>query len=127
MDDEIAADLAGMRAAQDALVARTEDITDAEARAPSRLPGWSVGHVLTHIARNGDSVARRLEGVARGEIVDQYPGGYEGRAADIERGRTGPRPSSSPTSSPPTNASTPRSACSAAMPGTASAATSGAT
>ena len=75
-----------------ALVARTEDITDAEARAPSRLPGWSVGHVLTHIARNGDSVARRLEGVARGEIVDQYPGGYEGRAADIERGAHRPAP-----------------------------------
>lgn len=92
MDDEIAADLAGMRAAQGALVARTEDITDAEARAPSRLPGWSVGHVLTHIARNGDSVARRLEGVARGEIVDQYPGGYEGRAADIERGAHRPAP-----------------------------------
>jgi maleylpyruvate isomerase len=29
---------------------------------------------------------RRAEACARGEIVDQYPGGYEGRAAEIEAG-----------------------------------------
>jgi maleylpyruvate isomerase len=79
-------DLAGMRAAQTTLVDRLGGLDDATARAPSRLPAWTVGHVLTHIARNGDSVARRLEGVARGEVVDQYPGGAEGRAAEIEAG-----------------------------------------
>lgn len=86
MDDTLDADVAGMRAAHHTLVARTRGLTDDQARGPSRLPGWTVGHVLTHIARNGDSVARRLEGAARGEVVDQYPGGREGRAADIEAG-----------------------------------------
>jgi maleylpyruvate isomerase len=57
-----------------------------QARLPSLLPGWTVGHVLTHLARNADSVVRRLEGAARGEVVAQYPGGYEGRAAEIEAG-----------------------------------------
>ncbi len=44
-------------------------------RGPSLLPEWSDGHVLTHLARNADSVVRRMEGAARGELVDQYPGG----------------------------------------------------
>lgn len=75
-----------MRAAQATLLARTDSLTDAEARAASRLPGWSVGHVLAHIARNADSVARRLEASARGEVVDQYPGGAEERESQIEAG-----------------------------------------
>lgn len=90
MDDTLDADIAGMRAAHETLAARTRGLTDGEARAPSRLPGWTVGHVLTHIARNGDSVARRLEGAARGEVVDQYAGGREGRAAEIEAGAERP-------------------------------------
>jgi len=42
--------------------------------------------VLTHLARNADSVLRRLDGAARGEIVDQYPGGVAGRHGEIEAG-----------------------------------------
>jgi len=53
---------------------------------PSRLPGWSVGHVLTHLARNADSHVRRTEAALRGEVVDQYAGGAAGRAAEIEAG-----------------------------------------
>ena len=76
----------GCLAAQDALLASLEGLDDLTARSPSRLPDWSVGHVLTHIARNGDSVVWRLEGAARGELRDQYPGGVERRRADIEAG-----------------------------------------
>jgi len=61
-------------------------LTDEMLRRPSRLPDWSVGHVLTHIARNADSVVRHLEGAARDEVVDQYPGGKPARAAEIEAG-----------------------------------------
>jgi maleylpyruvate isomerase len=61
-------------------------LTDAGARRPSLLPGWTVGHVLTHLARNADSHVRMLEGARRGEIADQYPGGNGQRAADIEAG-----------------------------------------
>jgi maleylpyruvate isomerase len=57
---------------------------DADVRRPSLLPDWSVAHVLAHVARNADSHVRRAEAAVRGEIVDQYPGGYEGRAAEIE-------------------------------------------
>src|ERR1700722_5801634 len=61
-------------------------LDDTTARRPSLLDGWSVGHVITHVARNADSHTRRVEAAKRGEIVDQYPGGYEGRAAEIEIG-----------------------------------------
>ena len=54
--------------------------------APSLLPHWSVGHVLSHLARNADSIVYRLDAMTRGELVPQYEGGAEGRAAAIERG-----------------------------------------
>ena len=78
--------VAGCRAAQAALDADLVGLTDAVAHGPSRLPGWSVGHVLTHLARNADSVVWRLEGAAMGARRDQYPGGPDQRQADIEAG-----------------------------------------
>jgi len=80
----------GCVAAQTTLDAALTDLSDAVAHGPSLLPGWSVGHVLTHIARNADSVVWRLEGAAQGEQRDQYPGGLEQRAADIEVGAARP-------------------------------------
>ena len=76
----------GCVAAQSALDGALAGLDDATAARPSRLADWSVGHVLTHIARNADSVVWRLEGAARGELRDQYPGGLEQRRADIEAG-----------------------------------------
>jgi maleylpyruvate isomerase len=76
----------GCGAAQTALLANLDDLRDDVARRPSRLPGWTVGHLLTHIARNADSVVWRLEGAAAGEVRDQYPGGLEQRTRDIEAG-----------------------------------------
>ncbi len=76
----------GCVAAHAALLASLAGLGDDTARQPSRLPGWSVGHVLTHIARNADSVVWRLEGAAAGELRDQYPGGQEQRRAEIDAG-----------------------------------------
>jgi maleylpyruvate isomerase len=59
---------------------------DALARQPSLLPGWSVGHVLSHLARNADSHVRALDGARRGVPVDRYPAGAAGREADIAAG-----------------------------------------
>jgi len=56
--------------------------------APSRLPGWSVGHVLTHLARNADSIGRVLAAADRGETVARYAPGQ--RDAEIESGATRP-------------------------------------
>jgi maleylpyruvate isomerase len=71
----------------DALRARRP--TDAWAREPSLLPGWTRGHVLTHLARNADAMVRTLSGTAQGEKIPMYDG-EEARAADIEAGARRP-------------------------------------
>lgn len=76
----------GAKQAHTRLSASLESLTDAAARQPSLLPTWTRGHVLTHLARNADGQRRMLEGALRGELVAQYPGGAESRAAEIEAG-----------------------------------------
>ena len=81
---------AGVRASHIRL-SNALDALDAETvRAPSLLPGWTVGHVLTHIARNAESLERALLGAVRGEVVARYPGGSAQRDADIEQGSDRP-------------------------------------
>ena len=55
------ADIEGCRVAHDLLRSVVADLGDAEVRRASKLPGWSVGHVLTHLARNAESMCRRIE------------------------------------------------------------------
>jgi maleylpyruvate isomerase len=66
-----------------ALVAPLDD--DALAR-PCRLPDWTVGHLVTHLARNADSHVRRTRAAIDGVMVDQYPGGQAQRQEEIEAG-----------------------------------------
>ncbi len=68
------------------LLATAGRVDDATARRPTRLPGWTVGHVLTHLARNADGHARRLEGALQGEDVPRYPGGTVQRDREIDEG-----------------------------------------
>ena len=51
--------------------------TTRRARA-SRLPGWSRGHLLSHLARNADGVRGMVEGAIVGEEREQYPHGARG-------------------------------------------------
>jgi maleylpyruvate isomerase len=74
------------RAAHRRLIATVNGLDDGTVQSPSVLPGWTVGHVLTHLARNADGHARRLEGALRGEEVRRYPGGSAERELDIEAG-----------------------------------------
>jgi maleylpyruvate isomerase len=68
------------------LLATLDGLDDATARRPSRLPEWTIGHVVTHLARNADSHVRMLEGAIAGRVADQYEGGLQGRAAAIAAG-----------------------------------------
>lgn len=83
---ETAAGLAGCQLAHARLLHSIEGLDDATVAGPSRLPGWTVGHVVTHLARNADSHVRMLEGAMAGTVADQYEGGLDGRAADIASG-----------------------------------------
>lgn len=63
-------------------------LSDSDMRTPSQLPGWSVGHVLTHLARNAESMCSRIDAAASDELVEQYAGGAEGRESAIALGAT---------------------------------------
>jgi len=82
---ELDRDVAGCAAAHQALLADVDELTDGQARQPSLLPGWTVGHVVTHLARNADSLTGMVEGAERGEVVRQYPTA-DVRTNDIEAG-----------------------------------------
>lgn len=60
-------------------------LTDDQVRAPSILPGWTRGHVITHLARNADGLGNLLRAAQTGEPIPMYPSN-EQRDADIEAG-----------------------------------------
>jgi len=78
------------REAQARLVHRVALVTAEDVRSPSLLPGWTVGHVLTHLARNADAHARRLSGALHGHDVPKYPGGEDQRRDEIDEGAARP-------------------------------------
>jgi maleylpyruvate isomerase len=86
MDEELRATIDGCTAAHRRLEVIVAAVDDEVARRASRLPGWTVGHVLTHLARNAESHVRMLGGALAGQPSEQYPGGREQRDGDIERG-----------------------------------------
>jgi uncharacterized protein (TIGR03083 family) len=55
------------------LVTNLDGLTDPEAQAPSLLPGWTRGHVLTHLARNAEGGTRLLTWARTGEPSYEYP------------------------------------------------------
>jgi maleylpyruvate isomerase len=60
-------------------------LDDAALAGPSLLPGWSRGHVLTHLARNADACVNLLTGARTGVDTPMYPDDKK-RDADIEAG-----------------------------------------
>ncbi|MCX3058786.1 maleylpyruvate isomerase family mycothiol-dependent enzyme [Streptomyces beihaiensis] len=72
-------DLVSVREATDRLLAAVSTLDNAAVAEPSRLPGWSRGHVLAHLARNADALVNVLAG--RPMYLSA-----EARDSDIERG-----------------------------------------
>ncbi|MFI9765417.1 maleylpyruvate isomerase family mycothiol-dependent enzyme [Streptomyces sp. NPDC052415] len=71
-------DLACVRDATERLLTAAAKLDNAAVAEPSRLPGWSRGHVLAHLARNADALVNVLEGRPMYLSADA-------RDADIER------------------------------------------
>ncbi|MFF9766651.1 maleylpyruvate isomerase family mycothiol-dependent enzyme [Streptomyces sp. NPDC053086] len=71
-------DLACVRDATDRLLTAVAEMDNASLAEPSRLPGWSRGHVLAHLARNADALVNVLQG------RPMYTSA-KARDADIER------------------------------------------
>jgi maleylpyruvate isomerase len=91
----VAAAPAGLNAcgiAHRQLLQRLGGLDETTARRPSLLPGWTVAHVVTHLARNAEGIARWVDGALAGVSVARYPGGREQRDYDIQVGSTRPAP-----------------------------------
>lgn len=84
--EQLDAALDEMARATDRLLTTVDALVEGAERAPSGLPDWTRGHVLTHLARNADAIARLAHWARTGEQREMYPGGPAGRNADIEQG-----------------------------------------
>jgi maleylpyruvate isomerase len=86
-------DPASLLALVDAATGRLEQtvsgLTDADARGPSRLPGWSRGHLLTHLARNADALRNLLTWARTGVVTPPYAT-PTAREEDIQAGAARP-------------------------------------
>jgi maleylpyruvate isomerase len=85
MPDALAADLVALQESTARLSSTLEGLSDGRARQASLLPGWTVGHVLTHIARNADGMHHLVEWALTGVPRPMYASA-EARAVDIEVG-----------------------------------------
>ncbi len=83
--DQLAEALDLMRNSTARLLGNTIAVSDDEWRAPSRLPGWTRGHVATHIARQADALIRLCRWARTGEPEPMYESS-QARDTEIEAG-----------------------------------------
>lgn len=78
-------DAAAVREATAALIEAVAALDPSAVAEPSRLPGWTRGHVLTHLARQADAMVNLLTWARTGVETPMYPS-EEARDKDIEDG-----------------------------------------
>jgi maleylpyruvate isomerase len=83
--NEVSHSLDRVAAGTERVLVTATALSDGQAREPSLLPGWSRGHVLTHVARNADGLGNLLQWARTGVETPMYASA-ESRAADIEAG-----------------------------------------
>ncbi|MEV4708286.1 maleylpyruvate isomerase family mycothiol-dependent enzyme [Actinoplanes sp. NPDC049316] len=71
--------------ATERLIRTAEGLEPGAETAPSRLPGWTIGHVLTHVARNADAYTNLLTWARTGVETPAYAT-PTARAEGIEAG-----------------------------------------
>jgi maleylpyruvate isomerase len=85
MSREVARDIEALAASTLSLQRTLADLSDDEVGEPSLLPGWTRGHVITHVARNADGLVNLVSWARTGVETPMYQS-REHRAADIEAG-----------------------------------------
>ena len=83
---QLVAMLGELAEATDRLLGTVDRMRDAEVRAPSLVPGWTRGHVLTHLARNADGLCVLVENAKTGGDAPMYRRGVGSRDEAIEAG-----------------------------------------
>ncbi|WP_191302601.1 maleylpyruvate isomerase family mycothiol-dependent enzyme [Lentzea cavernae] len=74
-----------VRQATDVLYEVVEELDESAVRGASLLPGWTRGHVITHLARNADALVNLLTWAKTGVEHQAYASRAD-RDADIEEG-----------------------------------------
>lgn len=69
----------------DMLLATVDSLSSEEMAGPSRHPGWTLGHVVTHLARNADALSNLVDWAVTGQERAGYES-VEARDAAIEQG-----------------------------------------
>ena len=69
----------------DLVLASVDALRDSQVGEPTLLPGWTRGHLITHLARGAESLCRLLEWARTGVEQQQYPSA-DARTRDIEAG-----------------------------------------
>lgn len=77
--------LAAVRRTGGRLFQTVDELDDAAIRAQSALPGWTRGHVVSHLARNADGLVNLLHWARTGIESPMYPSAAD-READIREG-----------------------------------------
>jgi maleylpyruvate isomerase len=77
--------LSAVRRASEVLFRVVDGLDEATIREPSRLAGWTRGHVVTHLARNADGCVNLLHWARTGIESPMYPSVAD-READIKEG-----------------------------------------
>jgi maleylpyruvate isomerase len=85
VEHEVSMRLASLGPATDRLLGTVATLADDQVREPSLLPGWTRGHVLSHIARNADGLGNLLRWAHTGTQMPMYASA-QARDADIEAG-----------------------------------------
>lgn len=75
---------AELHKAADTAIRLLSKMDESSVAEPSELPGWTRGHVLAHLAGISKAMTRQLEYARRGETVELYDGGMDGRTKAIE-------------------------------------------
>jgi maleylpyruvate isomerase len=78
-------DVSAVREATARLIDAVAALEPPAVREPSLLPGWTRGHLLTHLARGADGMVNLLTWARTGEETPMYVD-EESRAKDIEAG-----------------------------------------
>jgi maleylpyruvate isomerase len=73
-----------LTAATSRLLDTVDSLADERFVEPSLLPGWTIGHVVAHVALNAEGMTGALRGVATGEPTPMYTSD-EARDTDIDQ------------------------------------------
>jgi maleylpyruvate isomerase len=70
-------DAAAVQEATQSLIAAAAALPEEALAEPSRLPGWTRGHVLTHVSRNADALINLLTWARTGQETPMYASAEE--------------------------------------------------